>query len=378
MSLPEGPTRAAYDTEGADVRAKDLLHTIDQEASVLDTLEFDDLIPEPTEEQLAQADTLATRIETESATNILTAEDEASASIEPLDLYLSEVRRIRLLEPAEKTFHMGRFLRGKEARTQMKTIKGSSERAKNIREQIQEGLESRTILIQAHLPWVIHIAKKYRYRNVPFTDLINAGNIGLIRALHKYRPSKKTALSTYATFWIQQAVLKEISDSSRTIRMPEHAEDDTQRMLHMITTFMTKRGSMPSDSEIAQALHLRVIRIRELREGLKQPISTETPVKAEADEVIGDYLADQDPATEQHADTNMLRLTFNEVFETLTKQEQSALRLLYSSPSLKLLSIEDVATQMRLPADSVRTILQSAKTKIVHHPKAELLHEYVQ
>lgn len=367
----------SVEIEAPEQSTRALLVQFEQELTLFDSPDVSAEFEEPTEEELKDAEALATSAEEE--TEERPPDEDAPDTSDPLDLYLAELRHITFLTRPEKKYHMDRFTRGREALIELRTVRKLSKRVYELQQDIDSGWESRNLLITTHLPLVVSIAKKYRFRGVPLGDLINSGNIGLMRALYKFKPKTGNALSTYATFWIRQAVLKEISDSSRTIHMAENTENDVAQMVFIQNTFMSKFQRNPTENEIAKRMKKKVTRVRELRGQMKEPLSIEHPVADAQDDELGDYLEETDSEpTEFRLGRRAMLATFNEVFAELSHDEQKALRIQYGSPNNKRIPITEIAAAMRISVYLAGELLKSARTKIKKHPKAYLLQEYIQ
>jgi len=285
--------------------------------------EEDSVIEEPSEEDLSE--------------NIEDEEEEAFDDLANIDtddtigLYLKEVSRVPLLSDINEERALAiRIERGKFAREELARGNVSPKRRLELRQQIEDGWEAREHLITANSRLVISVAKKYMGRGVPFLDLIQEGNIGLIRATKKFEYQRGHKFSTYATWWIRQAVTRAIADQGRTIRVPVHMGDQINKLLRTQHQLTQKLGREPTVEEMAEALEVPPKKVENMIQVARRPLSLETPTDDEEDSVLGDFIEDDEaPPPDDTATYNLLREHLEEVLETLPPREVRILQLRY-------------------------------------------------
>jgi len=225
-----------------------------------------------------------------------------------IGLYLKEVSRVPLLTADEEVELAQRIERGRMAREELARVNVTPERRLELRKSIEDGWAAREHLITANSRLVISVAKKYMGRGVPFLDLIQEGNIGLIRATKKFDYRRGHKFSTYATWWIRQAVTRAIADQGRTIRVPVHMGDQINKLLRVQHQLTQKLGRDPSVEELADALDVPPKKVENMIQVARRPLSLETPTDDEEDSVLGDFIEDEDaPAPDDTATYNLLK-----------------------------------------------------------------------
>ncbi len=247
-----------------------------------------------------------------------------------IGLYLKEVSRVPLLTAEEEVELAQRIERGRMAREELARGNVSTRRRQELRRLIEDGWGAREHLITANSRLVISVAKKYMGRGVPFLDLIQEGNIGLIRATKKFDYRRGHKFSTYATWWIRQAVTRAIADQGRTIRVPVHMGDQINKLLRVQHQLTQRLGREPTVEELAQALDVPPKKVENMIQVARRPLSLETPTDDEEDSVLGDFIEDEEaPPPDDTATYNLLREHLEEVLSSLPPREVRILQLRY-------------------------------------------------
>ncbi len=297
---------------------------------------------EPTEDELVAVE------ETEIEPDI--SLDDYLANIDTDDtigLYLKEVSRVPLLTAEEEVQLAQRIERGRTAREELAKGNATAHRRTDLRKLIEDGWSAREHLITANSRLVISVAKKYMGRGVPFLDLIQEGNIGLIRATKKFDYRRGHKFSTYATWWICQAVTRAIADQGRTIRVPVHMGDQINKLLRVQHQLTQRLGREPSVEEIAKALDVHPKKVENMIQVARRPLSLETPTDDEEDSVLGDFIEDDEaPPPDDTATYNLLREHLGEVLNSLPPREVRILQLRYGLLDGQAYTLEEVGRKM--------------------------------
>ena len=293
-------------------------------------------------------------------------------------LYLKEVGRVPLLTAEQEVSLAKRIERGRRARESMARGGLSEARRTHLRLYIEDGWAAREHLITANSRLVISVAKKYMGRGVPFLDLIQEGNIGLIRAAKKFDYRRGHKFSTYATWWIRQAVTRAIADQGRTIRVPVHMGDQINRLLrtsHQLTQFL---GRDPTTEELADALSVTPKKVENMIQVARRPISLETPTDEEEDSVLADFIEDEDsPAPAEAVTKNLLREQLRDVLHTLPPREVRILQLRYGLHDGQSYTLEEVGRKMGVTRERVRQIEAQALSRLRHPSHRRKLVDYL-
>jgi len=318
---------------------------------------------EPAEEELALVEQEAAKAEKEASEL-----DDYLANIDTDDtigLYLKEVSRIPLLTAEEEVELAQRIERGRMAREELAKGNVSPKRRAELRKLIEDGWAAREHLITANSRLVISVAKKYMGRGVPFLDLIQEGNIGLIRATKKFDYRRGHKFSTYATWWIRQAVTRAIADQGRTIRVPVHMGDQINKLLRVQHQLTQKLGREPTVEELAEALGIPPRKVENMIQVARRPLSLETPTDDEEDSVLGDFIEDEEaPPPDETATYNLLREQLNEILSTLPPREVRILQLRYGLLDGQPYTLEEVGRKMGVTRERVRQIEAQALSRL--------------
>jgi len=290
-------------------------------------------------------------------------------------LYLKEVGRVPLLTAEQEVSLSKRIERGRKAREAM--AGGDSNRA-SLRLFIEDGWAAREHLITANSRLVISVAKKYMGRGVPFLDLIQEGNIGLIRAAKKFDYRRGHKFSTYATWWIRQAVTRAIADQGRTIRVPVHMGDQINRLLRTSHQLTQMLGRDPTTEELAESLGVTPKKVENMIQVARRPISLETPTDEEEDSILSDFIQDNDsPAPTDIVTHSLLREQLRDVLHSLPPREVRILQLRYGLHDGQSYTLEEVGRKMGVTRERVRQIEAQALSRLRHPSHRRVLADYL-
>jgi RNA polymerase primary sigma factor len=307
--------------------------------------------------------------------------DDYLANIDTDDtigLYLKEVSRVPLLTAEEEVELAQRIERGRIAREELAKGNASPRRRQELRLLIEDGWSAREHLITANSRLVISVAKKYMGRGVPFLDLIQEGNIGLIRATKKFDYRRGHKFSTYATWWIRQAVTRAIADQGRTIRVPVHMGDQINKLLRVQHQLTQRLGREPSVEELANALEVPPKKVENMIQVARRPLSLETPTDDEEDSVLGDFIEDEEAAPPDDTATyNLLREHLAEVLNGLPPREVRILQLRYGLLDGQAYTLEEVGRKMGVTRERVRQIEAQALSRLRHPSIRRKLRDYL-
>ena len=277
--------------------------------------------------------------------------DEASVN-DPVKIYLKDIGKVPLLSPEE------------EIELAMRNAEGD--------------MDARDRLIDANLRLVVSIAKRYVGRGMQFLDLIQEGNWGLIKAVEKFDYRKGYKFSTYATWWIRQAITRAIADQARTIRMPVHMGETINKVRKATGQLLHKNGHEPSVDEIAEELNMPVDRVREIMRISQDPVSLETPIGEEEDSHLGDFIPDElAPAPAEVASQALLKEQLDEVLDTLTEREKKVVRLRFGLEDGRPHTLEEVGQQFQVTRERIRQIEAKALRKLRHPSRSKKLKDFL-
>jgi RNA polymerase primary sigma factor len=303
---------------------------------------------------------------------------ELGSSVEePIRLYLREIGRIRLLTASEETQLAQQIERGLLARTRLRDTACPHER-QLLLQWVCEGETARQHLINANLRLVVSIAKKYLGRGLTFLDLIQEGNLGLMRATEKFDYTKGYKFSTYATWWIRQAVTRAISDQSRTIRLPVHVGETLQRVKKTAHLLQQTLQREPTPCEIAQVLQISEEKVRRVLDAARLPMSLDQPLGEEGEAVVGDFIED-DCATPSvdTAEQQMLREQIEGVLARLPERERKIIQLRYGLQDGHYRTLEEVGKEFGITRERIRQIESKVLRKLRHPDYGRTLRSYL-
>ncbi len=333
-------------------------------------------LAEPSEDELVAVEAIE-----ETEPEIDPSLDDYLANIDTDDtigLYLKEVSRVPLLTAEEEVALAQRIERGRMAREELAKGNASPRRRAELRKLIEDGWAAREHLITANSRLVISVAKKYMGRGVPFLDLIQEGNIGLIRATKKFDYRRGHKFSTYATWWIRQAVTRAIADQGRTIRVPVHMGDQINKLLRVQHQLTQRLGREPSVEELAEALDVPPKKVENMIQVARRPLSLETPTDDEEDSVLGDFIEDDEaPPPDDTATYNLLKEHLGEVLNGLPPREVRILQLRYGLLDGQAYTLEEVGRKMGVTRERVRQIEAQALSRLRHPTIRRKLRDYL-
>lgn len=295
-----------------------------------------------------------------------------------IGLYLKEVSRVPLLNAQEEVELAQRIESGRMAREELARGNISSRRRIELRRLIENGWDAREHLITANSRLVISVAKKYMGRGVPFLDLIQEGNIGLIRATKKFEYRRGHKFSTYATWWIRQAVTRAIADQGRTIRVPVHMGDQINRLLRTQHQLTQQLGREPTVEELAVTLEVPPKKVENMIQVARRPLSLETPTDDEDDSMLGDFIEDDEaPPPDDTATYNLLKEHLVSVLDSLPPREVRILQLRYGLLDGQSYTLEEVGRKMGVTRERVRQIEAQALSRLRHPSIKRRLKDYL-
>jgi RNA polymerase primary sigma factor len=297
---------------------------------------------------------------------------------DPLRLYLREIGRISLLTGREEVQLAIQLERGEKARERLNSDTFLHEERTILQQWVYEGEGARQHLIQANLRLVVSIAKKYIGRGLSFLDLIQEGNIGLMRATEKFDHTKGFKFSTYATWWIRQAITRSISDQSRTIRLPVHVGETINRVKKTAHRLQQLIEREPTPSEIAQALDIPEEKVRRVLEASRLPVSLEQPVGDEGDSVLGDFIEDERAmAPIDTASQQLMREQIECVLARLPERERKIIQLRYGLNDGRYRTLEEVGREFGITRERIRQIESKVLKKLRHPSYGRTLRSYL-
>ena len=325
---------------------------------ILDEVENIDLSPEQIEKIYEVLESMG--IEVQGAANdVDIIEEEIDLSVpegiaidDPVRMYLKEIGKVPLL---------------------------SSEEEMELAKQIEAGSQyAKKKLAEANLRLVVSIAKRYVGRGMLFLDLIQEGNLGLIKAVEKFDYRKGFKFSTYATWWIRQAITRAIADQARTIRIPVHMVETINKLIRVQRQLLQELGRDPFPEEISKVMDLPVEKVREIQKIAQEPVSLETPIGEEEDSHLGDFIPDDDaPAPAEAAAFTMLKEQLINVLDTLTPREEKVLRLRFGLDDGRARTLEEVGKEFNVTRERIRQIEAKALRKLRHPSRSKKLKDYL-
>ncbi|MDU1128197.1 RNA polymerase sigma factor RpoD [Veillonella sp.] len=290
---------------------------------------------------------------------------DASVNIDdPVRMYLKEIGRVPLLSADEEIVIAKQIEAGAEEDATYKEIQLSKKAKKK--------------LVDANLRLVVSIAKRYVGRGMLFLDLIQEGNLGLIKAVDKFDYTKGYKFSTYATWWIRQAITRAIADQARTIRIPVHMVETINKLIRISRQLLQDKGREPTPEEIAEGMGITAERVREIQKIAQEPVSLETPIGEEEDSHLGDFIEDQDAvAPDDAASYILLQEQIEDVFTCLTDREQQVLILRFGLKDGKPRTLEEVGQHFNVTRERIRQIEGKALTKLRNRGKRDKIKDFI-
>ena len=337
----------------------------------------EDLLPELPDDVEPPIDAIA-EIEEEELVDPNTLVDSFSVD-DPVRMYLKEIGKVPLLFPEEEIALAQKMSAGNAAQEQMEGLEDpNGEEAAQLRRTIREGERAKQQLAEATLRLVVSIAKRYVGRGMLFLDLIQEGNLGLIKAVEKFDYTKGYKFSTYATWWIRQAITRAIADQARTIRIPVHMVETINKVIRVSRQLLQELGHDPSAEEIAEDMDMPVDKVREILKIAQEPVSLETPIGEEEDSHLGDFIAD-DGASEpsEAASFTLLKEQLVDVLSTLTPREEKVLKLRFGIEDGRTRTLEEVGKEFNVTRERIRQIEAKALRKLRHPSRSKKLKDFL-
>ena len=310
---------------------------------------------------------------------------------DPVRMYLKEIGKVPLLSAEEEIELAKNMEAGTVAKEKIAILKSREENAteeelaeikeeiKNLQKDLDAGDEAKKRLAEANLRLVVSIAKRYVGRGMLFLDLIQEGNLGLIKAVEKFDYRKGYKFSTYATWWIRQAITRAIADQARTIRIPVHMVETINKLIRVSRQLLQELGREPSPEEIAAEMNMPVERVREILKISQEPVSLETPIGEEEDSHLGDFIQDDNvPVPADAAAFTLLKEQLEEVLGTLTEREQKVLTLRFGLEDGRARTLEEVGKEFNVTRERIRQIEAKALRKLRHPSRSRKLKDYLE
>ena len=310
---------------------------------------------------------------------------------DPVRMYLKEIGKVPLLSADEEIELAQNMEDGAVATEKINVLKGridgaSEEEKAEIKEEIKtlqrdvdKGADAKKRLAEANLRLVVSIAKRYGGRGMLVLDLIQEGNLGLIKAVEKFDYKKGYKFSTYATWWIRQAITRAIADQARTIRIPVHMVETINKLIRVSRQLLQELGREPSPEEIAKEMNMPVERVREILKISQEPVSLETPIGEEEDSHLGDFIKDDNvPVPADAAAFTLLKEQLEEVLGTLTEREQKVLTLRFGLEDGRARTLEEVGKEFNVTRERIRQIEAKALRKLRHPSRSRKLKDYLE
>ena len=330
---------------------------------IMDTLEEIDLDPDQIEKVYENIENLGIEVtgDIEDELEELKLEEEEVIDLtipdsialdDPVRMYLKEIGKVPLLSSDEET---------------------------DLAQRMSDGdIEARRRLAEANLRLVVSIAKRYVGRGMLFLDLIQEGNLGLIKAVEKFDYQKGYKFSTYATWWIRQAITRAIADQARTIRIPVHMVETINKLIRVSRQLLQELGRDPMPEEIAREMGMSLEKVREIQKIAQEPVSLETPIGEEDDSHLGDFIPDDDaPAPAEAASFSLLKEQLVDVLSSLTPREEKVLRLRFGLDDGRARTLEEVGREFQVTRERIRQIEAKALRKLRHPSRSKKLKDYL-
>ncbi|MBD5168564.1 MAG: RNA polymerase sigma factor RpoD [Oscillibacter sp.] len=300
---------------------------------------------------------------------------------DPVRMYLKEIGKVPLLTPEEEIELAQKMSAGAAAEEQLDELgeEGfSPEDLAEMKKLIKEGEKAKQKLAEANLRLVVSIAKRYVGRGMLFLDLIQEGNLGLIKAVEKFDYTKGYKFSTYATWWIRQAITRAIADQARTIRIPVHMVETINKVIRVSRQLLQELGHDPSPEEIADEMNMPVDKVREILKIAQEPVSLETPIGEEEDSHLGDFIPDEGASEPSEAASfTLLKEQLVDVLSTLTPREEKVLKLRFGIEDGRTRTLEEVGKEFNVTRERIRQIEAKALRKLRHPSRSKKLKDFL-
>ena len=300
---------------------------------------------------------------------------------DPVRMYLKEIGKVSLLMPEEETELAQRMSAGLLAAEQLEQLDESSvsaEELKELKRLAKDGERAKQKLAEANLRLVVSIAKRYVGRGMLFLDLIQEGNLGLIKAVEKFDYTKGYKFSTYATWWIRQAITRAIADQARTIRIPVHMVETINKVIRVSRQLLQELGHDPSPEEISEEMNMPVDKVREILKIAQEPVSLETPIGEEEDSHLGDFIPDEGASEPSEAASfTLLKEQLVDVLSTLTPREEKVLKLRFGIEDGRTRTLEEVGKEFNVTRERIRQIEAKALRKLRHPSRSKKLKDFL-
>ena len=350
---------------GIDTAGEDFTPEIDDEN--LPTIQEIEEIEEIPEEEIVDPNTLV----------------DSFGIDDPVRMYLKEIGKVDLLTSEQEVSLAQTMVAGQEAESQLKEMEDAGEEIPQevraeLRKLISAGEKAKQDLAEANLRLVVSIAKRYVGRGMLFLDLIQEGNLGLIKAVEKFDYTKGYKFSTYATWWIRQAITRAIADQARTIRIPVHMVETINKVIRVSRQLLKELGHDPSPEEISEEMNMPVDKVREILKIAQEPVSLETPIGEEEDSHLGDFIPDEDASEPSEAASfTLLKEQLVEVLSTLTPREEKVLKLRFGIEDGRTRTLEEVGKEFNVTRERIRQIEAKALRKLRHPSRSKKLKDFL-
>ncbi len=305
---------------------------------------------------------------------------------DPVRMYLKEIGKVALLTPEEEVTLAQAMSAGNEAAEKLAELRRRREEGEEVdpnleaalRKQYRAGETAKQKLAEANLRLVVSIAKRYVGRGMLFLDLIQEGNLGLIKAVEKFDCTKGFKFSTYATWWIRQAITRAIADQARTIRIPVHMVETINKVIRVSRQLLQELGHDPSPNEIAAEMNMPVDKVREIMKIAQEPVSLETPIGEEEDSHLGDFIPDEGASEPSEAASfTLLKEQLMDVLSTLTPREEKVLKLRFGIEDGRTRTLEEVGKEFNVTRERIRQIEAKALRKLRHPSRSKKLKDFL-
>ena len=302
---------------------------------------------------------------------------------DPVRMYLKEIGKVSLLSADEEISLATAMSAGVEAKQKLEEAEKngmelSEEEMKALKSAVKKGERSKQRLAEANLRLVVSIAKRYVGRGMLFLDLIQEGNLGLIKAVEKFDYTKGYKFSTYATWWIRQAITRAIADQARTIRIPVHMVETINKVIRVSRQLLQELGHDPSPEEIAAEMDMPVDKVREILKIAQEPVSLETPIGEEEDSHLGDFIPDEGASEPSEAASfTLLQEQLVDVLSTLTPREEKVLKLRFGIEDGRPRTLEEVGKEFNVTRERIRQIEAKALRKLRHPSRSKKLKDFL-